>query len=235
MITNTSDLSRHFLIEKMITVSKSGESEKFPKSFMRIIKFYRIWGFSFIEPNNEKNKKLSLKIKQCLFIIHNVLVISLAIISEYMSSPESNQIFDMVSSKPLMRSLYYVSTGLSYGDMISAFILSLLRGNKLIILLKTEDVLIVDTNTKRANMLIITKMIIASIISIICLYLWIETLEKNIIEFTRILYLTFGFFSTLMCMIGLFVLPVIYCYAIWIITSQINNLKNNISGGNTIL
>jgi len=236
MITNTSDLSRHFLIEKMITVSKSGESEKFPKSFMRIIKFYRVWGFSFFEPNNEKNKKLSFKLKQFLFIIHNVLVIFSAIICEYISSPESNQIFDILSSKPLMRSLYYVSTVLSYVDMISAFILSLLRGKKLIILLKTEDVLIFDTNTKRANMLIISKIIIISIISIICSYLWVSTtLGKNTTGFIRFLYLILAFYLNFILLIGVFVLPVIYSYMIWIIYSQIINLKNNISEGNIIL
>jgi len=220
----------------MITAWTSGESDKLPKSFMKIIKFYRIFGFSFIEPNTDKNKKFFSKIKDYFLIIFNILSIIYVIIDEYLGSPESSQMFDNLSSKTLMRGLYYVGVCLRCVDLISAFILSLLRSKKLIILLKTEDVLIIDTNTKRANMLIISKIIIMSIIAIICSYLWIDlSWYRNTTGFNRLIYFIFGFYSMLMIAIGLFVLPVIYCYIIWIITSQINNLKNNISRGNTIL
>jgi len=219
----------------MITALKSLELEKCPKSFMRIIKFYRIFGFSFIESNNDKNKKLFSKITDFFLIIYNVINIVLVLTSQYNSSPEINQVFDNLSSKPLMRALYYVGVCLACVDLISAFILSLLRSKKLIRLLKTEDVLIVDSNTKRANVLITSKIIIMTIISIISSYLWVDSFgDQNREGFIRFASYIIAFFWTLIYTIGFFVLPVIYCYIIWVITSQINNLKNNISEGNTI-
>jgi len=219
----------------MITALKSVESEKCPKSFMRIIKFYRIFGFSFIESNNNKNKKLFSKITDFFLIIYNVINIIFVLIDEYFSSPYTNKLFDKLSSKPLMRALYYVSICLMCVDLISVFILSLLRSKKLIRLLKTEEVLTIDSNTKRANVLITSKMIIMTIISIIISYLWTDLYcDQNTKGFIRFSIFIFGFCSCFIYMIGFFVLPVIYCYVIWIITSQINNLKNNISEGNTI-
>jgi len=215
----------------MITASKSEESEKLPKSFIRIINFYRICGFAFIEPNNNKNNGLFSKIKNYFLIIYNILSIVNLIINEYFTTPDTNQLFDNLSSKPLMRAIYFMSNCLIYVDVVSAFILSLLRSKKLMTLLKTEDVLIVDTNMKRANMLITSKIIIMSIMSIICCYLWFDlSLGKNTKGFTKFLYSIYWSYTLLIFMIGIIIIPVIYCYMIWIITSQINNLKNNISG-----
>jgi len=222
-------------IEKMITVSKSGESERYPKSFIRIINFYRIFGFSFVGQNNEKNKRLISIIRDYLLIFYNIFSIVYIIVTEYIAAPKIFEQFYQFSSKPLMRALYYAGVCMICTDLISTYILSLIRSKTLINLLKRGDFFIVDINTKRANILIFSKIVIMSMISIIGSYSANHSVRnKNTAVYEILLTYFSTFLSIFVFVVGILVLPVIYCNVIWIITSQINNLKNNISEGNII-
>jgi len=212
------------------------ESKRLPISFETIIQFYRFFGFSFIEPNNGKNIKLCSKFKNFLMIGYNISMIFSVIAIEILSTTQTERDLEGNSSKPLVRTLFYSNVILAIVDQISGYILALIKGRKLLKLIKTEEVCIIDNNTILAKTLIISKLSIMSLMACIA-----SLVSKNMVWlqrfplYQRLTALLFGFFTTFLFMIGLFALAVIYSYLTWIITSQINNLKNNISKGNLIL
>jgi len=214
----------------MITVSESEKSKRLPEFFMRIIQFYRFFGFSFVELNEERNKTLFSKIKNYLMIGYNIIIILYLIVTQIVIVPINGKIF-VEDSKPLMRALFYAGAILSGVDMVFGYILSLIRGKKLLKLFK-EDVSIIDNNTKSAQILFISKLIIISIIAcagsyIIMVAMSLESRSACLL----VLKFVLGFIAISFFMIGTFFIAVFYSCITWIITSQINNLKNNISEG----
>jgi len=217
----------------MMSSSKSTELNRFPKSFMRIIQFYRFFGFSFIESNNQKNKKFCSKLKEFLMIGYNISIIFCFISLNIYSVPITDQQLSKHEFKPLMKALFYATNILISVDLISGYILSLIRGKKLFMLMKTEDVCAIDINTKLAKILIISKVILFIVMMCISSSLIMNSLLNQNKEDYKVIYLfLLGFFVIPFYLNGVLIMTVIYIYSTWIITSQINNLKNNISRGN---
>jgi hypothetical protein len=68
--------------------------------------------------------------------------------------PKMNQVFNNFNSKPVINTIFFLSSFMYCVDFISGYILSLKRSKKLLMLLKTEDICYVDCSPKLANKLI---------------------------------------------------------------------------------
>lgn len=144
-----------------------------------------------------------------------------------------NEELDTFKFKPLMKALFFISSCFSSVDLIITYIFALFKGNQLLKLLNTREVCIIDRNTKLANIIIVLKIIIMNIIGCIISILTYKSIFDNELQphYIRIVSFMVGYIGTVTYMIGSFLIPVLFAYISWIVTSQINLLRNNISRG----
>ena len=206
---------------------------KNPKSLMRLIKFFRLFGFAFIEINNEEKKSVFYYLKNILMVSYNVYIIISFILTQVLSNSTSYMKYFSMSPKPVMNVIFYISMSLFCMDLTFGYIFSLIRGKKLISLLKTEDICEVDCNTKFANKAIALILIILLFIPLnfyIGSKVFIGYLVEKKMNIIFPLILTFVYLSVYTG--GMFMMQIIYVYIISVISSQLNNLKHNIIKGN---
>jgi hypothetical protein len=220
----------------MLTSIKSLELEEYPKSFMRIIKFYRLFGFSFgsfQDINNENRRKLFSKLINFWFIFYNLFIILVLIALNTISFSSISKRLIKSSPKPLMRGLFCIGMILGCCDIVSGYLFSLIRGKQFMKLFKSKDMSIIDCNTKMANKLIVANLVVFTMISIISNFVMINVTRNKWSSQTLIWIIHLGgVMASIFYMIVNFMFPFIYCYSSWVIIKQINNLNNNISNGN---
>jgi hypothetical protein len=81
-----------------------------------------------------------------------------------------NENLNIFKSKPLMKALFFISTGIPLVDFTEGYILSLIRGSKLLNLLKTRNICNDDRNTKFVNKIIAFNTLNVSIIGSLNIY-----------------------------------------------------------------
>ncbi len=192
---------------------------KYLKSLMKIIKFFRLFGFSFVETDDEKNKSYLYYLKKYLMIFYNFSVIILFTGNQIVLFPKMNQFFINFNSKPVMNTVFFLSGFIYYVDFMSGYILSLTRSKKLLMLLKTEDICYVDCSPKLANKLIAFVIINILLLGSMGIYF---SLTFPVEAFTgsqvgRILQIITSIIITLVCYGGIFMNQIIYVYICWII------------------
>jgi hypothetical protein len=200
---------------------------KYPKSLMKIIKFFRLFGFSFVETDDEKNKSYLYYLKKYLMIFYNFSIIILFTGTQTVVFPKMNQVFNNINSKPVMNSVVFLSGYINCVDIMSGYILSLTRSKKLLMLLKTEDICYVDCSPKLANKLIafviFNSLVLGSIGIYFSLTIPVEVYMDS--QIGRILQIITSIIFNVICFGGIFMSPIIYVYICWIIYTQINNFK----------
>jgi hypothetical protein len=118
-------------------------------------------------------------------------------------------------------------------DFTQGYILSLIRGSKLLNLLKTRDICNDDRNTKFANKIIAFNTLNISITGSLNIYFFATySLEQikgsqfsNVSLILLIILVFFIYYG------GVFMQPFIYAYIIQVITTQINNLNTSFKTG----
>jgi len=212
-------------------VSGNGKSD-FPKSLLRLIKLFRFYGFSFPINNDEKNKSLIYHLKEYLMKVYNIFCIVLYICVQLLTSRDDEVLIGF-DSKPVMKAIFFISFCIFSVDFIFSYILSLINGKKLIMLLKTKDIFKIDCNTKFANKMIAFIIIELLVIGASNVYIYLNySFGISVgLQINKIVMILFAICMVIIYFGGVLILQVIYIYIVWIITSQIDNLKNNIPKG----
>jgi hypothetical protein len=83
---------------------------KYPKSLMKIIKFFRLFGFSFVETDHEKNKSYLYYLKKYLMIFYNFSIIIFFVGTQIVVFPKMNEVFNIFNSKPVMNAVFFLSS-----------------------------------------------------------------------------------------------------------------------------
>ncbi len=194
---------------------------------MKIIKFFRLFGFSFVETDDEKNKSYLYYFKKYLMIFYNFSLIILFTSIQIVTIPKINQVFNNFNSKPVMKAIIFLSSFIYCVDFMSGYILSLTRSKKLLMLLKTEDICYVDCSPKLANKLIAFVIFNILLLGSMSMYfsLTIPAVVYVDSQIGRILQIIISIILNVICFGGIFMSPIIYVYICWIIYTQINNFK----------
>ncbi len=200
---------------------------QYPNSLIRIIKFFRIFGFSFIETYDGINKSLFYYFKKYLMIFYNLLVIILFLGIQLSSFPKMNESYNIFKSKAVMNALFFISSGTILVDFTQGYILSLIRGSKLLNLLKTRDICNDDRNTKFANKIIAFNVLNMSIIGYFNIYSCATFPLEQIIgsKVGRVSLILSLILAIFIYFGGVLMQPFIYGYIIQVISTQINNLN----------
>ncbi len=203
---------------------------KYPKSLMKIIKFFRLFGFSFVETDDEKNKSYLYYLKKYLMIFYNFSIMIFFAGIQIAFFPKINQVYNIFNSKPVMNAVFYLSSFMYSFDFMSGYILSLTRSKKLLMLLKTEDICYVDCSPKLANKLIAFVMSNMLVLGSVSMYFSFNIQVEDFMnsQIGRILQIITSIIMTLIYSGGIFMIPIIYVYICWIIYTQINNFKTKI-------
>ncbi len=200
---------------------------KYPKSLMKIIKFFRLFGFSFVETDDDKNESYLYYLKKYLMIFYNFSLIIFFTSIQIVIFPKITKVFNIFNSKPVMNAILFLSGFIYFVDFMSGYILSLIRSKKLLMLLKTEDICCVDCSPKLANKLIAFVIIIILVLGSINVYfsltipfeVYMDSQIGQILQIITNIYFTLIYFG------GVFMSLIIYVYICWIIYTQINNFK----------
>jgi hypothetical protein len=132
-----------------------------------------------------------------------------------------------------MNAVYFINAGIRLIDFTQGYILSLIRGSKLLNLLKTRNICNDDRNTKFANKIIAfntLNILIAGSLNIYCFATYsLERIKgsqvgkvSQILLNISVIFIYYG---------GVFMQPFIYAYIIQVITTQINNLNTSFKTG----
>jgi hypothetical protein len=100
---------------------------KYPKSLMKVIKFYQFFGYSFLCISSEDNEKKWSKIKRYLLMAYNLMIIFLMISLQIYLTPgifEDQQNFGM---KKVMKGVFLVSRLIICSEIIFSYFLSLVK------------------------------------------------------------------------------------------------------------
>jgi hypothetical protein len=138
-----------------------------------------------------------------------------------------NESYNIFKSKPVMNALFLISTGTILVDFTQGYILSLIRGSKLLNLLKTRDICNDDRNTKFANKIIAFNVLNMSIIVSVNIYFFAAFSLKQIISSNvgRVSLILPFIFTIFIYFGGVLMQPFIYGYIIQVISTQINNVN----------
>jgi hypothetical protein len=203
---------------------------KYPKSLMKIIKFFRLFGFPFFETDDEKNESYLYYLKKYLMIFYNFSIMIFFAGIQIVFFPKIYQVFNIFNSKPVMNALFFLSSFMYCFDFMSGYILSLTRSKKLLMLLKTEDICYIDRSPKLANKLIafvmFNTLVLGSLNIYFSLNIPVEVYMNS--QIGRILQIITAIITNLIYFGGVFMIPIILVYICWIIYTQINNFKTKI-------
>jgi hypothetical protein len=212
---------------------KSGP--KYSKSLMKLIKFYRLFGFSFLDISSEDNEKKWSKIKRYLLMAYNLVVIFVMISLQIYITPSIFENQQQLGMKKVMKGVFLVSRLITWFDIIFGYLLSLIKGKKFLKFLSNEEFCAIDCNTRNANK-IIGSLIIGSAITATFFIRYSVTSKNSIFEsdpkshrivfvILRSLLVSFYFFN------GLFLIPAFYYCITSLFITQINELNFGLSKG----
>ncbi len=92
------------------------------------------------------------------------------IITQLLIFPKMNESFNIFKSKPVMNALFFISAGIPLVDFTEGYILLLIRGSKLLNLLKTRNICNDGRNTKFINKIIAFNILNVLIIGSLNIY-----------------------------------------------------------------
>jgi hypothetical protein len=153
--------------------------------------------------------------------------------TQILSFPKLNESLNIFKSKPVMNAVFFISSGIILVDFTQGYILSLIRGSKLLNLMKTRDICNDDRNNEFANKIIAFNTLNILITGSLSIYFFATySLEQikgsQVAKVSQILLLILVIF---ICYGGVFMQPFIYAYIIQAITTQINNLNTSFKAG----
>jgi hypothetical protein len=200
---------------------------KYSKSLMKMIKFFRLFGFSFVATDDEKNKSYLYYLKKYLMIFYNFSIIIFFTSIQIVIFPKIYQVYNIFNSKPVMNAVFFLSTFMGFVDFMSGYILTLTKSKKLLMLLKTEDICYVDCSPKLANKLIAFVIFNLLVFESMSIFFSLTIPYKVYMDsqIGRILQIIASNILNVICFGGIFMSPIIYVYICWIIYTQINNFK----------
>jgi hypothetical protein len=209
---------------------------KYPKSLIKLIKFYRFFGFSFLGISPEDNEKKWSKIKRYLLMAYNLVVIFVLISLQIYITPGIVEEQQKIGMKKVMKGVFLVSRLITLSDIIFGYLLSLIKGKKFLKFLSNEEFYAIDCNTRNANKiigsLIIGLVMMATFITtslVISVNVSVESVPKSysleVLLTLRSFLITFYFIN------GAFLIPVLYYCITSLFVSQINKLNSGLSKG----
>ncbi len=208
---------------------------KYPKSLMKLIKFYRLFGFSFSGISSEGNEKKWSKIKRYLLMAYNLVVIFVMISVLIYSTPRIFEEQQKFGVKKVMKGVFLVSRLISWSDVIFGYLLPLIKGKQFLKFLSNDELCAIDCNTRIANKIIGSLIIGLTMLSTFFTtyllttennYLISDPKSRSIVSVIfRTFFVTFCYFN------GVFVIPVFYYCITFLFISQINELNSGLSKG----
>jgi len=211
---------------------------KAPKSFIKLLKFYRIFGYSFSGVNFESNETKLTKIKRFLLIFYNVLAILLLIGLQIFSTYYTSVEFNNLRIKKVMKTVFATNRLMSYSEIIVGYIISLIRGRQILKIFDEEEFGAIDRNTRKVNKISILLTIVIIIIGTSFgtilnskLNPYIESVGTLMdgVSIKRILILILSFTFTIFYFNGALLLSIFYYYTTSLIITQINELESGIT------
>jgi hypothetical protein len=208
---------------------------KYPKSLIKLIKFYRFFGFSFLGISSEDNEKKWSKINRYLLMAYNLVVIFVIIIHQIYITPGIFEEHQKLGMKKVMKGVFLVSRLITWSDIIFGYLLSLIKGKKFLKFLSNEEFCAIDCNTRNANkiigLLIIGLVMTGSIFIILSV-----TSENKVFESVQTSYrIAFIILSLLLMAFyyfnALFLIPVLYYCITCLFISQMNDMNSGLSKG----
>ena len=199
------------------------------KSLSKLVKFYRIFGFSFSDMTfNDKETKLT-KIKRYFLIGYNLLVIMVFIYIQIVATPKILNEFKRNNQKNVLNAVLITGRLIACADIIFGYIISLSIGKKILKTFNTDEFREIDCNTKTANkilVLLVTLLMIFGTSSSV-----VTGVIKNNFTFGLPSGLTIiiTFLATFFFFNGLLLLPVIYYYSTSLIIGRINRLNSGLT------
>jgi hypothetical protein len=121
---------------------------------MKLIKFYRIFGFSFTGISSEGNEKRWSKIKRYLLMAYNLVVIFIMISLQIFITPGIFEEQQKSGMKKIMKGVFLVSRLITSADIIFGYLISLIKGKQFLKFLSNEELCAIDRNTRNANKII---------------------------------------------------------------------------------
>ncbi len=208
---------------------------QYPKSLIKLIKFYRFFGFSFLGISSDGNEKKRSKIKRYLLMAYNLVVIFVMISFQIYITTDISAEQEKIGMKKVMKGVYLMSRLTTCSDIIFGYLLSLIKGKKFLKFLSNEEFCAIDCNTRNANKIIGSLIIgLAMIATFLITYLLtsenvsVESVPKSyriVISILRSLIIAFHLIN------GLFMIPVLYYCITSLFVSQINKLNSGLSKG----
>jgi hypothetical protein len=208
---------------------------KYPKSLMKLIQFYRLFGFSFLGNSSEENEKKWSKIKRYLLMAYNLVAIILMISFQINVTPKIFAEQQKFGMKKIMKGVFLVSRLITSSDVIFGYLLSLIKGKKFLKFLSNEEFCAIDCNTRNANKIVGSLIIGLAMIATFFITYFItsenifygsaQKSHKIVAIILRSLFVSFYYFN------GLFLIPVLYYCITSLIIAQINKLNSGLSKG----
>jgi hypothetical protein len=166
-------------------------------------------------------------------IFYNLLVIIFFIVTQLLNFPKINEILNILKSKTVMNAVFFISTGTILVDFTEGYILSLIRGSKLLNLLKTRDICNDDRNTKFVNKIIAFNTLNMITNVSLNIYLFTANASEQIVgsQVVRVSQMLSLILVILIYFGGAFMQPLIYAYIIQVISTQINDLITYFKAG----
>jgi hypothetical protein len=127
---------------------------KNPKSLMKLIKFYRIFGFSFLGIRSEDNEKKWSKIKRYLLMAYNLVIIFVMISFQIHITQGIFAEQQKFGIKKVLKGVFLVSRLITFSDIIFGYLLPFIKGKQFLKFLNDEELCAIDCNTRKANKII---------------------------------------------------------------------------------
>jgi hypothetical protein len=208
---------------------------KYPKSLIKLIKFYRFFGFSFLGISSEDNDKKWSKIKKYLLMAYNLVVIFLMTSLQIYIIPRIYEEQQTFGIKKVMKGVFVVSRLITWSDIISGYLLPLIKGKQFLKFLSNEEFCAIDCNPRIANKIIGSLIIwLAMMAAFFTTYML--TTEDIIFESGPksqriVLVILRSFLVSFYYLNGLLLIPVFYYCITSLFISQINELNSGLSKG----
>jgi hypothetical protein len=127
---------------------------QYPKSLIKIIKFYRFFGSSFLDNSSEDNEKKWSKIKRYLLMAYNLVVIFVMISLQIYITPRIFEELQKFGMKKVMKGVFLAGRFIAISDIIFGYLLPLIKGKQFLKFLSNEEFCAIDCNTRNANKII---------------------------------------------------------------------------------
>jgi hypothetical protein len=208
---------------------------KYPKSLMKMTKFYRFFGFSFLGNISEENEMKWTNIKRYLLMAYNLVVIFVMISLQIYITPDIFAEQQKFGMKKVMKGVFLVSRLITCSEIIFGYLLPLIKGKQFLKFLSNEQLCAIDCNTRNANKIIGSLIIgLAMVATFFITYFLI--LENSFFESVQTSYRIVFIILTALFMAfyyynGLFLIPVLYYCITYLFISQINELNSGLSKG----